>query len=91
LILHELVTNASKYGAFSVPEGRISIHWNAGGGPSRVELKWHETGVPDVSPPSRSGFGTRLIEASIKHDLRGDLTVNYGSDGVRYDLRFSLE
>jgi PAS domain S-box-containing protein len=91
LILHELVTNATKHGAFSIPEGRISIHWDVGGEPSRVELKWHESGVPDVSPPRRSGFGTRLIEASVKHDLRGDLTVNYGSDGVRYNLRFSLE
>jgi PAS domain S-box-containing protein len=91
LVLHELVTNASKYGAFSVPEGNILIEWNIdAGSPPQLHLTWHETGVPNVSPPVRSGFGTKLIEMSMQHDLGGRVVAKYEADGVRYDFHFPL-
>lgn len=90
MILHELSTNAVKYGALSTPEGKLSIGWNetASNSGQMIHLHWHETGVLGVTPPIRIGFGSKLIEASTRHDLGGEVTVNYGSDGVRYDFKF---
>lgn len=91
LILHEMVTNASKYGALSIPEGKVSIGWKVHADtPSRVELQWKETGIRSVAPRGRPGFGTRMIEMSTRHDLGGRVTVTYGPDGVRYDFNFLL-
>jgi two-component sensor histidine kinase len=60
LALHELATNAAKYGALSQASGTVSITWDLGG--QRVSLCWRETGGPLVAPPSRKGFGSVLIE-----------------------------
>jgi PAS domain S-box-containing protein len=91
LVLHELVTNAAKYGALSVPEGKILVEWNIhAASPPQLHLTWRESGVPNVLPPARSGFGTKLIDMSMQHDLGGRVAVKYGADGVRYDLTFPL-
>jgi PAS domain S-box-containing protein len=91
MILHELVTNAVKYGALSVPQGRISIRWRmAQGVPPRVYFSWREQGVPGVTPPSRRGFGSKLVEASATHELGGKVGIEYGPDGVSYVLDFPL-
>jgi len=91
MILHELVTNAVKYGALSVPQGRIFIGWRvAEGVPPRVHFSWREQGVPGVAPPSRRGFGSRLVEASATHELSGKVGIEYGPDGVHYTLEFPL-
>jgi two-component sensor histidine kinase len=91
LILHELVTNAAKYGALSRPAGKVAVTWDLRPEtPLRLTLQWHESGLTGVSPPIRSGFGTRMIEASARHDLGGRVAVTYGAEGVRYDFDFPL-
>jgi PAS domain S-box-containing protein len=83
LVLHELATNAHKYGALSVPEGRVSLHWRVHGG--MLELDWQESGGPAVPPPSRRGFGTALIERSLKAE-GGSAVPSYGEGGVGWML-----
>ncbi|HTK35790.1 MAG TPA: MEDS domain-containing protein [Caulobacteraceae bacterium] len=84
LALHELATNAAKYGALSVQAGRIEIRWLFE--PGRLRLIWQERGGPRVSPPARRGFGSRLLEEAISRDLAGGATVEYAPEGVRCEL-----
>ena len=91
LVLHELVTNAAKYGALSQPSGQLSICWRtATDDPSRLKLSWRESGVANAAEPSKGGFGTRLINATVKQEMRGNLTVRYEKDGIRYDMDLPL-
>jgi len=83
LVLHELATNAHKYGALSVPEGRVALHWGVRGG--LLEVDWQESGGPPVAPPTRRGFGTALIERSLKAE-GGSAVPSYGNDGVSWKL-----
>lgn len=83
LVLHELATNAHKYGALSVPEGRVGLHWGVRNGV--LELDWQESGGPDVAPPTRRGFGTALIERSLKAE-GGSAVPSYGAGGVGWKL-----
>jgi two-component sensor histidine kinase len=78
--LHELATNAAKYGALSVPNGQISLSWthNAGG---RLALNWTETGGPAVKIPTHRGFGTRIIEQMIGQ-LKGKARFDWHTDGL---------
>ncbi|WP_325169465.1 HWE histidine kinase domain-containing protein [Azospirillum agricola] len=82
LVLHELATNAAKYGALSRSGGRLAVRWSvdAGGG---CEIRWEESGGPAVTPPSRTGFGTVLIDRSVPFDLGGTSDIEYHPDGVR--------
>ncbi len=84
MALHELCTNATKYGALSVPAGRVEIHWtrDTDGGQARLVLCWEERGGPPVVAPTRRGFGTRLIERGLRHDLRGEVTLTFAPTGV---------
>lgn len=91
LVLHELVTNATKYGALAVPEGNIHIAWNFDEDRSSVLLEWRESGLAGLTKPSKTGFGTRLIDATIKHELRGVVRVRYERDGVAYSMRWPVE
>jgi two-component sensor histidine kinase len=75
LLLHELCTNATKYGALSVPGGKVTIRWDVTDG--HYELCWEESGGPIVQPPARKGFGTRLLSKSNMH-----ATVDYAPTGV---------
>jgi two-component sensor histidine kinase len=85
LALHELATNAAKYGALSTATGRVRISWDIGGPlkAERLRLEWREQGGPPVSPRSHMGFGTRLIERSFSADLEGSATIDFQPDGVR--------
>ncbi|EQA98510.1 response regulator [Sphingobium baderi] len=83
LVLHELVTNAHKYGALSVPEGRVRLEWRVAKG--RLTLDWAESGGPAVAPPRRKGFGTALIERSLRAD-GGHAEPRYGSEGMGWTL-----
>ena len=83
LLLHELATNAAKYGALSVPEGRIDIRWKIRDGLFRWE--WKETNGPQVETPAISGFGTKLLEL-VARDLHGEGKLAYEPSGVRYTL-----
>ena len=92
LALHELGTNARKYGALKVPEGRLGVTWRVTGqGGGRVlELNWVESGGPLVSPPAVQGFGTLLIERGLKHSLGGEARMNFAPTGVMCDMRLPL-
>ncbi|MEC5325737.1 PAS domain S-box protein [Aurantimonas sp. A3-2-R12] len=89
MVMHELLTNAAKYGALSVPKGRLSIQWTTGAN-GETRIRWCEIGVGPVSPPSRRGFGSAMINASVRHELKGQVAVNYGPDGVEVDLVIPL-
>jgi light-regulated signal transduction histidine kinase (bacteriophytochrome) len=82
LVVHEMMTNAAKYGALSTAEGRLELSWrltDAGD----CELLWIERDGPPVTPPTRDGFGARLIRSTLEYDLRGRAEVAYEPDGVR--------
>jgi len=85
LVLHELATNAAKYGAFSSPLGRLSVIWNVTEA-GDCELFWRETGGPRVSPPKRTGFGSALVRRSVPFDLGGQSEIHYDPEGVRVRL-----
>jgi two-component sensor histidine kinase len=88
MAIHELCTNAIKYGALSVSGGRIDIDWTAQEG--QFEIAWKESGGPRVTPPTRKGFGSRLITATLVGGSEGGSTVEYLPDGVRWTARSSL-
>lgn len=89
MILHELVSNATKYGAFSTPGGRIVIRWEIVASEARtIELEWRETGLSGLRPPKRRGFGAKLIEASARRELNGEVSVDFTPGGVRYSFKF---
>jgi PAS domain S-box-containing protein len=90
LVLHELATNARKYGALSVSNGELSIEWKLDIGAHReVFLKWRETGVPNIQAPRSRGFGSTLIEQTIKAN-QGEAIVHYGAHGLTYEIRLPL-
>lgn len=80
LTLHELGTNAAKYGALSSAEGRVELRWRIEH--DRLMLVWRERGGPAVSPPTQRGFGTRLIERSLATDLGGAVVIDFQPSGV---------
>jgi PAS domain S-box-containing protein len=89
LVLHELATNAAKYGALSVPEGRLDLGWQLGGG--RLELSWREAGGPPVTPPRHAGFGSRLARLTIEGQLGGDLAQDWRAEGLVVVLSLPLD
>ena len=96
MVLHELATNAAKYGALSAPEGRLQVRWtvgrrdaDAGQAADRVTLTWQESGGPPVVPPERRGFGSRLIERSTS-ELDGEGQLVFDPAGLRYWITIPL-
>jgi two-component sensor histidine kinase len=91
MAVHELATNAAKYGSLSVPTGHVSISWTTmPGEPRRLALVWRERGGPPVAPPTRRGFGTRLIERSLAQELAGDVSLAYVPTGVVCTIKAPL-
>jgi PAS domain S-box-containing protein len=88
LALHELATNATKYGALSCPDGSVSVQWAAQKG--MLQLHWEESGGPPVAPPIRKGFGSRLLEELVVHDLGGKTKLNFDASGVRCSITARL-
>jgi two-component sensor histidine kinase len=83
MAVHELATNAAKYGALSTPTGRILIRWTvAENAPPLLILTWEEQDGPPVVQPTRKGFGTRLIERSLAMELGGEVRLSYEPTGV---------
>ena len=85
LALHELATNAAKYGALSVPEGRVAIAWEldgADGAERRFRMSWREMNGPPVAPPARKGFGHVVISETMAGALRGHVKLDYARDGL---------
>jgi two-component sensor histidine kinase len=87
MAIHELCTNATKYGALSVAGGRVTVRWYiAAAAEDCLHLTWTETGGPAVAEPKRRGFGSRLIEGSLADDFRGQVKVTYAPQGLHLEL-----
>jgi two-component sensor histidine kinase len=82
--LHELATNAAKYGALSGPNGKIQVEWSSAAD-RRIVLRWTETEGPAVKPPTRKGFGTRVIESMIQQD-KGDFRLDWRVEGLACEI-----
>jgi len=84
MALHELTTNAVKYGALSVPQGRVGVQWELQQKDNRswLHLQWRESGGPRVTPPSRKGFGSRLISEGLAYELDGTVSLAFAPEGV---------
>jgi PAS domain S-box-containing protein len=93
MALHELATNAVKYGALGKEAGRVRVEWRieTQHAAPAFELVWTETGGPEVSRPTRSGFGTRLIERNLANDLGAAASIEYRPEGVVAIIRSPLE
>jgi two-component sensor histidine kinase len=86
LAMHELSTNALKYGAWSTPDGVVWIRWSiyrpTPGAPKRLKLEWTERGGPPVDPPARRGFGSRLIERGLAAEMGGVVQMRFEPEGL---------
>jgi len=93
MVLHELVTNAAKYGALSTPDGRVSVTWDAPSDTSvaGLTIEWREIGGPPVTNPARFGFGSNLIRELIPHELGGTVELAFNPDGVYCQMKVPLE
>jgi len=94
MAMHELATNAAKFGALSVPAGKVRISWKqrAGAdGETLCQISWVESGGPPVERPSRRGFGRVVSERTVARAVQGDVTVDYAPDGLRWTLVFPVE
>ncbi|WP_164467424.1 sensor histidine kinase [Caulobacter flavus] len=89
LALHELATNAAKYGALSGETGRVEIRWSLDE-PDALSFEWREIGGPPVSPPSRRGFGSRMIERSLAGELKGSASLDFRREGLVCAIRAKL-
>jgi two-component sensor histidine kinase len=93
LAMHELATNAVKYGALSNADGYVTFTWTLSRSGRRrdLEMVWREVDGPRVTPPTRAGFGTRLIERGLASDLNGEVRTFYPVDGVVCIIRARLD
>jgi PAS domain S-box-containing protein len=86
MAIHELTTNAAKYGALSRRGGRVEVMWDIASGEDgerRLELEWLERGGPPVEPPTRQGFGSRLLQRVLTTQLEANITVDFEAEGLR--------
>ncbi len=86
MILHELITNAIKYGVLATPEGMIDVQWAVAD--DEVTLRWTERGGQQIVAPKRSGFGSKMIALNVKHDLQGSSESRWDPDGLHFCLSF---
>ena len=88
LAIHELCTNAAKYGALSAEHGLVSIDWSLVDTPDgpRLRFTWRERGGPPVTPPARRGFGARLLERGLAAELRGTVTLSFPPEGLACEI-----
>jgi PAS domain S-box-containing protein len=85
LAIHELATNSIKYGAFSIRTGRVAVSWSLN--PDAFSFNWNESGGPKLSPPTRKGFGSRMIDQMLPRYFSGEATMLYEREGFRYALK----
>ncbi len=92
MALHELCTNAVKHGALSAPTGNVRISWERQRHQDQelIELVWQETGGPAVQPPAQRGFGSRLLERGLKHDLAGEVELAFEPGGLCFRARIPV-
>ncbi|RZI71327.1 MAG: PAS domain S-box protein [Pseudomonas sp.] len=87
MLLHELATNAAKYGALALPEGRLDLSWDFGGAEGALRLRWTERGGPSLEgAPTRRGFGSRLLSSLAERQLGGKLDFDWSPTGLRLSL-----
>jgi len=92
MALHELVTNAVKYGALSSPNGHVAVNWHQlAGEANRVKIEWRESGGPPVVKPVKTGYGTSLIREMIPHELGGAVDLAFVTEGVCCQIDVPLE
>ncbi len=89
MALHELSTNAIKYGALSNEGGTVAISWTVENG--SVDFRWIERGGPPVSPPTRKGFGSRMIEKALAATVRGTAAIDYRQEGVVFTMQAKMD
>ncbi|MBD0275817.1 MAG: PAS domain-containing protein, partial [Acetobacteraceae bacterium] len=88
MVLHELATNAAKYGALSAAGGRVAVGWDVDKATGALALRWAESGGPAVAaPPDRQGFGSKLIEATVRGQLGGAVRQRWEPGGLRFEMR----
>lgn len=92
LALHELATNAVKYGALSTDKGRVILNWDVHDGETsdKLWMRWEEIGGPPVSPPTQRGFGSRMIERALAAELGGKAEIEYRPKGVVFSIEAPL-
>ena len=91
ITIHELATNATKYGAFSTSTGTVSVSWSiSDADPHAFTLSWSENGGPHVETPSRKGFGSRMIERMLAADFNGKVDIHYHPAGIRCHLQGTI-
>jgi PAS domain S-box-containing protein len=93
MVLHELTTNAAKYGAFSSRTGRVSVQWQwvKNGSHNRLVIEWQEVDGPPVLAPSQSSYGTRIIRELIPYELGGKVELLFTSKGIRCRLEIPVD
>jgi two-component system CheB/CheR fusion protein len=92
MALHELATNAGKYGALSLPAGKVKVSWSVTNSRKdpQLSLEWVESGGPAVKTPTRRGFGSHLIERIVNYDLQANVQRDFHAQGVRCKIDFPL-
>ena len=91
MALHELATNAAKYGSLSVPDGTLALSWREDPPGARLRLRWEESGGPPVAgPPQRRGFGSRVIESTVRDQLRGEVSFAWAPGGLVCEIDIPL-
>jgi two-component system, chemotaxis family, CheB/CheR fusion protein len=92
LMLHELGTNAAKYGALSRDQGRLRVSWHVEEmSDRRLRLNWEERHGPRVKPPAEKGFGLQLIERAASYELEGAAELHFAPGGLTCEVVFPLE
>ncbi len=93
MVLHELTTNAAKFGAFSKRNGRVLLKWcwQQNDGPPRLAIDWKEVGGPPVEEPTRSGYGTSVVRELIPFELEGTVDLDFAKDGLRCRLEIPAD
>ncbi|MBX9462588.1 MAG: histidine kinase [Aquamicrobium sp.] len=90
LILHEMGTNAAKYGALSESGGQVRISWQVDDANTELHLKWTERGGPTVKAPTTTGYGTELIQSAVSYNLQGRMEQNYAATGLESEIVIPL-
>jgi two-component sensor histidine kinase len=93
MAIHELATNSGKYGALSVPSGKLNVDWSIYNedGTERLSLTWDESGGPAVEPPKRKGFGSMLFERVLTVQLDAKVQMDFRPTGLHIELALPLK
>jgi PAS domain S-box-containing protein len=89
LTLHELATNAAKYGSLSVPNGRVEVTWSLAED-GRLTMRWTESGGPPTKKPKRKGFGSSIMQRMIRDQLKGEMHLDWRSEGLACEIIFQM-